>query len=114
MPSGRHSRLAASRIKPYKDEERDLQGNNNPRFGTRDPAKLQEAQKRRDELKEALQKGIEDFQLEKYRKSEESIKAIKNKHVPLKKFYILRLKLIFLYIGKSLLPKAERQTERLA
>jgi len=81
MPSGRHSRLAASRIKPYKDEERDLQGNNNPRFGTRDPAKLQEAQKRRDELKEALQKGIEDFQLEKYRKSEESIKAIKNKHV---------------------------------
>lgn len=51
------------------------------RYGFKDEVSGAEAEQRRKELKNKILAGVEDFNLEKYRKSDEELKSIKNKRV---------------------------------
>lgn len=50
-------------------------------YDHKDIASTAQAEQRRKELKREILAGVKDFNVEQYRKSDEELKAIKNKHV---------------------------------
>ncbi|MCJ1303138.1 hypothetical protein MMC08_005945 [Hypocenomyce scalaris] len=51
------------------------------RYGYKDLALTEEAENRRNDLKSKILAGVQDFNIEKYRKTDAELKAIKNKQV---------------------------------
>lgn len=51
------------------------------RYGFKDDASAAKAEHRRGELKSKILAGVQDFNVEKYRKSDHELKSIKNEHV---------------------------------